>query len=619
MHKDDLLDQWLSVCRDVTFAFQPIVSIHNGRTYGFEALLRKSDDVGYSSISALFHQAAEDNLMVEVNAFLLQRAIALFSVVVPAGAEGLRLFFNLDNRVFRPDPSGCHDTSGLSSAGERIGQVIAASTFPPELITLEISEQWELPEQAYDSTQLPALRSSGVQIALDDFGAGYSGLQVLYQARADIIKIDRFFITGIHQDSTKRIFITNLVHMAHAMGQRVVAEGVETEEEFYACREIGCDYIQGYLVCYPETDSSRLHPEYPVVETLVERDRRSSATSEQLLNRYLTFIPPVTVNTSNMDILKRFRSDPDTSYVPVVNEQNEPLGIIREQELKEYVYSPYGISLLMNQTYRTMFYNYLQRVPTASVHSRIDRILELYALDPQAEAVIITDEGRYRGCLQSRALIQLLHERQLATARDQNPLTRLPGNTIINEYITAVFKPAVMWHILVYLDFNYFKPFNDTYGFRVGDRVIQLFADLLRQEQNERHAFVGHIGGDDFFLAYEVQDTSLDHTGLKKWIDRVGTLMTRFSQDVLGFYTVEDVERGYIESHDRDGKPRNFSLLDVGAAILFIPPHTEPLPFRELSGDIASLKSSAKRSSNNMAVASAFPVIPSSAPPGPVW
>lgn len=581
VHRDDLLNDWRDVCSTVVYAFQPVVGTHNGTTYGFECLLRGWQTLGFDSIAHLFDRAEEDGVMLEVNAFLLRKAIE-------TNQTQTRLFFNVDNRVFHnPD------------AGERLGNTIRDTGIDPQRVTLEITEQTQLPAEAHESHQLPYLRSLGVQIALDDFGAGYSGLYSLYQASADIIKIDQFFIREIDHDSAKRIFVTNLVNMAHAMGERVVAEGVEKEREFYIARSIGCDYIQGYLVAPPEVDIAQLQPRYQVVGRLITADRRNSATSEQVLFRSISKTDPIVQHTPILDVLKRFRNEPDTTFIPVVNEHGEPQGIIREQELKSYVYSPYGISLLMNQSKRPDFDIYVRRVPVVSIYSRIDRILEFYALDPDADALLVTDEGRYVGCLDSKSLLQILHERELATARDQNPLTRLPGNTIIDEYLSAVYKPNPDWNILVYVDFNYFKPFNDTYGFRVGDRVIQLFADLLRVEINDRDAFAGHIGGDDLFLAYEA-----DESALEECVKSVRRLIDRFAQDVRGFYSPADIERGYICALDRDGNERRYEILNTSAAVLLVPPHAERLPTREVSHEITVLKHSAKRSSDGIAISS---------------
>ncbi len=599
VRKEHLLDSWRTICDEVEYAFQPVVNTSSGRTVGFEALIRFWNGAGFDSIPHLFDRASEDGVIVEVNQMLLERAADAFTQGIahlgsPAASDDTRLerlFFNLDNRVFLQE-YGCRALlTSIRNAG-----------LSTDNVTFEISEQNALPEQAYDAGQLPALRGLGIQVALDDFGAGYSGLQVLYQAGVDVVKMDRFFISGIDRDATKRIFVRNLVNMAHAMGIRVVAEGVEEPAEYYTCRDIGCDYIQGYLIGEPELDVAQLRSHYPIVDELAAEDRRRDRSDAAVLRDRLRRIPPIRQDEPVLEVLRRFRRDREASFLPVVNSHGEPVGVLREHDLKEYVYSPFGISLLMNRSYGSGLYRYVQRVPIASVYSRVDRILELATSDDVAEALIITENGKYLGCLDSRPLLQIIHERELSFARDQNPLSRLPGNTSIAEHLATAFRPTCRWHALVYFDFDSFKPFNDSYGFGVGDRVIQLFADILKTRSVAVGDFAAHIGGDDFFLALE-----RDEAALARVVHDVRGIVSQFTDDVRGVYDQRDVRRGYIEAMDRDGTNRRFDLLTASAAVLMIPPHAASLSMLELAREISLIKRRAKASSDGIVVASWVP------------
>ncbi len=590
VQREKVLEIWNNACKRMNYAFQPVVNTYTGRVFGYEALLRRFEPEGFAAIHQVFDRAAEDGVLEEVNRFLFCRAASLF---LESCAPGTRLLFNIDNRLF----------------DERFSEtvlpgIISAGGLAAERIVLEISERDPLPENAYRPEQLPSLRTRGIHVALDDFGAGYSGLQVLYQAQVDIIKMDRFFVSGIAEDAPKRIFVTNLVKLAHTMGMSVVAEGVETTADFYTCREIGCDYLQGYLISRPQlpADDEEFPVHYPIISELIEGDRRNDREDQKQIEYRMNVLETLDVDTSMGDVLRRFRSETETSYLPVVNRIGEPLGIIREHDLKEYVYSPYGISLLMNRSYRSDLASFVRKVPVAAIHHRLDRILELYSMDPGAEAIILTKGGTYLGCLDSRSLLQILHRREVATARDQNPLTRLPGNTIINEYLSAAFRPAFSWHSLVYLDFNNFKPFNDRYGFRVGDRVIQLFADSLKMMANSQEVFAGHIGGDDFFLLFEI-----DRDGIGQMFTDIRRLVRRFAQDVRAFYPPEAIETGYIEGRDRQGEWRRFPLLDISVAVLLVPPHEYYLNGEALSREIALLKKTAKKAPGSLVIASINP------------
>ena len=163
---------------------------------------------------------------------------------------------------------------------------------PPESICFEISERHELPFLQQTKELLNTYKNQNFKIALDDFGTGYSGLQLLYNAEPDIIKIDRFFIEGIAGDSRKKLFVSNIVSMAHILGIMVVGEGVETEVELTVCREIGCDLVQGYYISRPEkkpdTSLSSI-----IRNSVCMTRRRIRSSDKELFASHISLLPPV--------------------------------------------------------------------------------------------------------------------------------------------------------------------------------------------------------------------------------------------------------------------------------------------------------------------------------------
>ena len=134
---------------------------------------------------------------------------------------------------------------------------------------------------------------------------------------------------------------------------------------------------------------------------------------------------------------------------------------------------------------------------------------------------------------------------------------------MVEKYIykTSVSKDTFL---LCYFDLDNFKAFNDVYGFRNGDRVIQLFADIMKKNLSKEY-FIGHIGGDDFFTA-----VTSEKNDEYKYLSELQNIVTKFTNDVVGFYSQQDKERGYIISKDRDGNVKKFKLLSVSASILII-------------------------------------------------
>jgi GGDEF domain-containing protein len=152
---------------------------------------------------------------------------------------------------------------------------------------------------------------------------------------------------------------------------------------------------------------------------------------------------------------------------------------------------------------------------------------------------------------------------------------------------------AARGRAFTYFDFDDFKPFNDRYGFRLGDRMIQLFADILRTTFIRSEAFVGHLGGDDFFsysFAASLEDALLP----------VAEASARFRRDAVSFYSAEDRDRGWILGFDRSGAERRMPLIGVSAAVVFAP-EGESFEPESLSDLFAELKKEAKLSESRLA------------------
>ena len=568
---------WTSAISQLDYAFQPIVNINNGSAYGFEALLRGYNEAGFSSIQDVFDSAWMEGSLIELEMALRRKALTKFK---NSGLDRCaRVFCNIDNRIFRL----------LDDNPNVFDELHNDSVFSAETVYLEISEKHDIPDSEKVTKALSKFRTDGGRIALDDFGAGYSGLQLLYHAQPNIIKIDRFFIAEIETCSRKKLFVDNITSLAHQMGILVIAEGVETEREFFTCREVGCDMVQGYFVQKPTREVDQMNDNYPLVLKSARADRRgrSDGGDSRLLAGHIQSVAPITQNGDLVALLDRFRSDPEIDFIPVVNRFGEPVGVIREKALKEYVYSPYGISLLKNMLVHECN-AFVQRLPVAEISAQIGSILEKFTLSQALDGLIITENNIYKGILSARSLLNIINEKKLAEAREQNPLTRLPGNMKIAEYISHD-TANVSGRCFVYFDFDNFKPYNDAYGFRNGDRVILLFSEILR-EIGERHgAFIGHVGGDDFFTGF-----ALDRTDMVSVVSITKEACRRFEREVVSFYNPEDRRNGNITSHDRDGNERSFSLLTISAAALEVPSEIDLLTPEELTGAIAVLKKEAK-------------------------
>lgn len=379
-----------------------------------------------------------------------------------------------------------------------------------------------------------------------------------------------------------------MVQMARQLNVSVIAEGVETEREFVVCREIGCDLVQGFLIGRPTLDIEALRSDYPHVAELVRNDRRRAHNDSEFILEQMVQVPAIAADTRMPHVFNAFRQHKEAKLFPVVESDGEPIGVIHEEAVKNYVYLPFGRDLLSNRSYAVRLRDLVSECPIADINTPAEKIIETFAANAAHDGIIICRDMKYAGFLSASSMLALLSEKNLALARDQNPLTRLAGNTLIYEYVSTALAESETDHLLVYLDFDHFKPFNDHYGFRQGDRVILLFADLLRSSGFAERRFIGHVGGDDFFIGYRGVPSA-------DAIAEVRQLIGKFKFDAQSFYDAKARQEGYILGHDRDGRMRRFPLLEVSAVAVDLARLGDSLTVDDISAIIAVNKTLAKR------------------------
>jgi len=571
----------LAKCID--FAFQPIVSFRSGRCHGVEALMRGWEHTGLSSIEAVFDYAYKTGMTVEVDKVLKRLAFEKFLQI--QHCQDLKLFFNLDNRLFAsPDYHPDHTI-----------REVEFLSLPPSSIVFEVSERQHLNRSAETYRALKAYAGSLMQIAIDDFGVGFSGLALLYDTHPDYIKIDRYFISNIASDHKKKVFLSHVVSLAKTLGIQVIAEGVETEQEFYTCREIGCDLVQGYLIQRPTTIIEELLPNSPVVIELREKDRRSDKSESRFVMERLDPVPAMDAGMEMRDIFESFRLNPDRSFFPFLDANHQPSGLVHEADLKKYIYSPYGRDLLTRKKIGDHLDLFVRRCPVADVNTPIDTILKQFSVSPSREGLLITADGRYIGLLSAQSLVLAMQERNIELARDQNPLTGLPGNPSIERFLTNHESANVPVELL-YFDLDNFKVFNDSYGFRSGDRALRMFADLLQKAFAPFAAFVGHIGGDDFFVGVSGADFGVIHQVATQTVEE-------FKSAAESLYSEEHRQAGRVTALDRRQRPTDFPLLSASCAFLSVQVQSKRQTENAFLSLITVLKKEVKLTGNSVATA----------------
>ncbi|PYE40672.1 diguanylate cyclase/phosphodiesterase [Rhizobium sp. PP-F2F-G20b] len=559
-------------------ALQPIVEATTGTCFGYESLMRGFDRLGFATPLVLLDRAHENGELLALEHMVISRALAAFAAL--PGFQQRTLFINFDTRLI-----GTHDEAILNRLDGHLKRV----GIPPSSVCFELSERHDNETIAEFDTLLDRLRQHGFKLAIDDFGAGFSGLKLLSRAAVDYVKIDRHFVSQIESLPRNRQLVRHIVTVAHKLGARVIAEGVETEAEFHVCRDLGCDLLQGYFVAMPTVCHADLKASYPHLAQADDTKRRTASADSVLIRRQVEHLPTVQESANLDTIFELFRTSPQQAFFPVLNANDEPRGVIHEYHLKEMIYHPFGRDLLQNKVYQRRIASFVTPAPVADVNMPAHEMLDIFAGANGSDCLILTENMRYAGVLSSASLLRIISEKQLKFARDQNPLSGLPGNRAIRDHVHEAMLDGDRTRFFCYCDFDNFKPFNDSYGFHRGDAAITLFSALLRRHFIGDGDFVGHVGGDDFFVGL----SDLPRAAVEDMLTR---MLSAFKTGVEELYSEDDRNRGFIMGYGRSGVEQAYPLMRCSVGVLTLEKGTILTDVNAVTTRVAELKSRAKAS-----------------------
>lgn len=221
---------------DVAMAFQPIVDVESGLPFAYEALVRGA---GGEPASEVLASVTPENRY----SFDQQCRVAAIEGAVAAGIleTDARLSINfLPNAVY--SPLACIQLT-LKTARD--------TGFPTDRLIFEFTENEQMVDTDHVKDIIESYRKMGFSTALDDFGAGHAGLGLLARFQTDFIKLDMELVRDIDSSMPRRMIVEGIARMANSMGIEVIAEGIETVEEYRTLKAIGIKYIQGYLLARP--------------------------------------------------------------------------------------------------------------------------------------------------------------------------------------------------------------------------------------------------------------------------------------------------------------------------------------------------------------------------------
>jgi PAS domain S-box-containing protein len=222
--------------------YQPLVSLQNNQIVGFEALSRWKRPQGLVMPGEFVKVADETGIILPLNQKLLREAckqIRQWTALFPSCAP-LMISANITAKQFaQPDLAA------------QIGEILQQTAINPSCVDLEITENIAMADPERSAIVLSQLKALGVRLSIDDFGTGYSSLCRLQRFPVDVLKIDRSFISSMDRDLETHEIVRIIVMLAHNLGLKVVAEGVERPEQMAMLQHMGCQLGQGYLFSKP--------------------------------------------------------------------------------------------------------------------------------------------------------------------------------------------------------------------------------------------------------------------------------------------------------------------------------------------------------------------------------
>ncbi|MBW2466123.1 MAG: EAL domain-containing protein, partial [Deltaproteobacteria bacterium] len=223
--------------------YQPLINLKDNKLIGMEALIRwQHPEKGMIPPGDFIPLAEETGLIVPIGEWVLRTACNQNKKWQNLGYPPVKVSVNMSGLQFNKE-----------NLAEKIHAVLKEIDISPEYLSIEITESVIMQDVKSTVTKLMQLHEMGVSLSIDDFGTGYSSLSYLKLFPIDNLKIDRSFVNNITSDSTDSAIAASVIQLAHSMNLKVVAEGVETEEQLEILRQQGCDYVQGFLFSKPLT------------------------------------------------------------------------------------------------------------------------------------------------------------------------------------------------------------------------------------------------------------------------------------------------------------------------------------------------------------------------------
>lgn len=428
-----------------------------------------------------------------------------------------------------------------------------------------------------------AVRGMGVRMAAGTLHCPCSEDLLWAEQAPEFVMIEEGVLDIFEPNILQVSRLGELIRQQAASGRRIVATEVDSLVLLKALQGMGVGLMSGHFIGKPvavptRTISAAAHK---FIAEKVSGQVEPSPRGGHVLEKLLQGIPPVAPDVLADEVFHLFERTPDLRAVAVVK-QDTPIGLITRYDMIDNMARPYRHELYGRKPCRRFMDEDPLIVEMRLPLSELSEILVRTHPRHLISGFIITDDGHYLGIGSVQDLVREVTMMQMEAAKYANPLTQLPGNVPISQHIDNLLAAREPF-IIAYCDLDHFKPFNDVYGYARGDDVIRLTARVLAEVCDPEIDFIGHIGGDDFVLVLRSDD----------WQARCEHGLRLFGEEVLGFFSRDDIERGGYVTENRKGNMEFHALTSLSIGVVEASPGT----FRshlEISVVAAEVKKKAK-------------------------
>lgn len=474
--------------KEIKSVFQPIVSLRNGTVFAYEALSRITLKKCSFNIGEAFEIAQELNCL-----WAFEKLCRINSIKMSSHKpKSAKLFLNVD-------PNIIHDPGFKSGVTH---EKLEKNNLDCSDIVFEATERSAIKDLDTFKASLAHYKEQGFQVAIDDVGSGYSGINRIFEINPQFIKIDMEIIRDVENDELKRSFVAALSQFAKDSGIALIAEGIETSAQLETVISLKIDYAQGFYLARPSEKFEKISPEVKKEILRLNNTYNKPMYSPAYFNTVAGLCskkPMIFPSTLFSDVYE-IMNDPNITEMAIVDDDGKFLGVLTKRQVLQSLSGMYGYTLHARK-------NVSEVMDTTCLTVSPDTPIETAAKMAMARCqpyiydsipVIDSSTQKYIGFVSIKDLLLAAVDIQVKRAADCNPLTGLPGNIIIDERVERLIGNTKPFAI-IYFDLDNFKAYNDAYGFTNGDMMIKMVSDILTHLCNPDD-FCGHIGGDDFVV-----------------------------------------------------------------------------------------------------------------------